>query len=314
MFSSTLLLFLVLLATLNVYLINMYYKLSNKCDIMFSEIAENIKCMKIAQMMNCLNAKKCDDDETKKCELKKNKENNDELKEINIPYECLVNNQHEHSNNNYFYDTNLIEVSSDDETSLYSENNSDIDDDSTNTEDENYDENSIDNEDEDNDEKNIIDDKNINIKNIHVPLEIFDCINSDENVNVCRINNNETNYELNKLNESLNESSNEIHLNLEDLSKNEVVVQQKKKRESRKNILDNDYKKMSINDLRKYAIENGINVDVSKLKKTEIIKLIETYIDKDKQLNDKILHNLEQNEEEKELENKFENENDNKNE
>ena len=50
-----------------------------------------------------------------------------------------------------------------------------------------------------------------------------------------------------------------------------------KKRESRKNIGENkeDYKKMNLTDLRKYVIDNHINIDVSKMKKPEILKVIE---------------------------------------
>ena len=48
-----------------------------------------------------------------------------------------------------------------------------------------------------------------------------------------------------------------------------------KKRESRKNMGDGDYKKMNLIDLRKYIIENNINVDASKMKKPDILRAME---------------------------------------
>jgi hypothetical protein len=48
-----------------------------------------------------------------------------------------------------------------------------------------------------------------------------------------------------------------------------------KKRESRKNMGDGDYKKMNLIDLRKYIIENNINIDASKMKKPDILRAIE---------------------------------------
>jgi hypothetical protein len=48
-----------------------------------------------------------------------------------------------------------------------------------------------------------------------------------------------------------------------------------KKRESRKNMGCGDYKKMNLTDLRKYIIENNINIDTSKMKKPEILKAME---------------------------------------
>ena len=38
---------------------------------------------------------------------------------------------------------------------------------------------------------------------------------------------------------------------------------------------DGDYKKMNLTDLRKYIIENNINVDASKMKKPEILRAME---------------------------------------
>jgi hypothetical protein len=50
-----------------------------------------------------------------------------------------------------------------------------------------------------------------------------------------------------------------------------------RKRESRKNVGENkeDYKKMNLTDLRKYVMDNQMNIDVSKMKKPEILKAIE---------------------------------------
>jgi hypothetical protein len=60
-----------------------------------------------------------------------------------------------------------------------------------------------------------------------------------------------------------------------------------KKRESRKNMGDGDYKKMNLSDLRKYVIENNINIDSLKMKKPEILKAIEELKElKDNELKD----------------------------
>ena len=62
----------------------------------------------------------------------------------------------------------------------------------------------------------------------------------------------------------------------------------KRERESRKNI-DGDYKKMNLTDLRKYVVENNINIDVSKMKKPEILKAMEELKNKSVEENNEIL-------------------------
>ena len=70
-----------------------------------------------------------------------------------------------------------------------------------------------------------------------------------------------------------------------------------KKRESRKNVGENkdDYKKMNLTDLRKYVVENNINIDASKMKKPEILRAMEelkkTEIIEDDSKNDEIKEN-----------------------
>jgi len=285
-------LLLVLLITLNVYMLNIHYKLSNKCETMFSEINATFETLKMHIVNNQLNSYFHDID-------KKNKENDFELKEINIPFECLVNNDHN------IYETSLIEVSSD-ESSFYDDDEScnddmnDYDDESCNDDyDKNYDNESCD---DTHTPKDFASDvlKN-NVKNIHFPLKIFnemieelDCVKLN-NADVNNTNVNIEEDESNKKNEiidtiTINNIPDQMQSNLENLNNgeindninmpqnnsSEVLVQQKKKRESRKNIGDNDYKKMTLTDLRKYAIECGIIADVTKLKKPEIIKLIES--------------------------------------
>ena len=79
-----------------------------------------------------------------------------------------------------------------------------------------------------------------------------------------------------------------------ELSDPKELTFKSKKRESRKNISSsNDYRKMNLTDLRKYVMENNINLpDVSKMKKPEILKAIEElknnelFIDKNETLVD----------------------------
>jgi len=72
-----------------------------------------------------------------------------------------------------------------------------------------------------------------------------------------------------------------VEINLEEITETELsepkdLTFKPKKRESRKNISSNDYKKMNLPDLRKYIAENNINLpDASKMKKPEILKAIE---------------------------------------
>ena len=103
--------------------------------------------------------------------------------------------------------------------------------------------------------------------------------------------NGEMNEEINgEMNEEINEEKNleeKMEQNLEEKqeistqenndvtsSESKELIFKSKKKESRKNV-DGDYKKMNLTDLRKYVVENNINIDVSKMKKPEILKAME---------------------------------------
>jgi hypothetical protein len=67
-----------------------------------------------------------------------------------------------------------------------------------------------------------------------------------------------------------------VEENVNEMSEPKELNFKPKKRESRKNMGDSgDYKKMNLTDLRKYVIENNINIDASKMKKPEILRAIE---------------------------------------
>jgi len=302
-FSSALLLFLLLLIVLNIYCIHAYYKLCDKVNDMYfimNSIKKDIQQEKFQEQIKCI------------FETNKGKNEN---KEINIL-----------PNNFIYYPTSpssLIEVSDDDGTTYSYE--SDVD------ESYNSDNQQI---------KNVHMELDLdNLDNIHVMLldeianiEELNIENSFDNVKNKNIETQQNNLlpvvqedlsssalqedlsssvlqedlSSSVLKEDLSSSALQEDLSSsvlkEDLSSSvlqedllspvvkedllspvvqietlplEKVVQ--RKRESRKNVGENkeDYKKMNLTDLRKYVIDNQMNIDVSKMKKPEILKAIE---------------------------------------
>jgi hypothetical protein len=234
-FSSALFLFLLLLIILNIYCIHTYYKLNDKIN-------------QIHDVINSI--RKEHDTVISSREIKK---------EINILPENFKN---------FYYPpspSSLIEVSSDDNTTTsyetYSDDEEDID--------VNFD--------------------NCKIKNVHMSLKLDDLedihvLLLDEISNV-EIQSNDLSSvveelkpvveELNPEVEELKELKPEVEDNINELCEPKELNFKPKKRESRKNMGDGDYKKMNLTDLRKYIIENNINVDASKMKKPEILRAME---------------------------------------
>jgi hypothetical protein len=254
-FSSALFLFLLLLIILNIYCIHTYYKLNDKIN-------------QIHDVINSI--RKEHDTVISSREIKK---------EINILPENFKN---------FYYPpspSSLIEVSSDDNTTTsyetYSDDEEDID--------VNFD--------------------NCKIKNVHMSLKLDDLedihvLLLDEISNVEIQSNDlssvveelkpvveELNPEVEELKElkpeveelkelkpeveELKELKPEVEDNINELCEPKELNFKPKKRESRKNMGDGDYKKMNLTDLRKYIIENNINVDASKMKKPEILRAME---------------------------------------
>jgi hypothetical protein len=330
-FSSTLLLFLVLLIVLNIYVINMYYKLSSRCDAMFDEIVRSIKQIQMNFAISQIDTK---------YPIGGSSNGDDELKEVNISPECL--NFHPNSpsslievSSEYDTDGEDIDTDNDENEDIDTDDDEDIDIDEDESESENDVINYINEFDINGECDNYEDDINGNIKNIHVSLEHQDL----SNINVSLIGSpvdelpvdelpvdelpvdelpvdelpvdelpvdelpvdelpvdelpvdelpvDESPVDELPINTVTNEPDvdvvavklvDETVVNIDEfvpvaVSENvELVV---KKRQSRKNMNEGDYKKMPLNELKKYAGENGVVVDVSKMKKNEIIKLIE---------------------------------------
>jgi len=238
-FSSALFLFLLLLIILNIYCIHTYYKLNDKIN-------------QIHDVINSI--RKEHDTVISSREIKK---------EINILPENFKN---------FYYPpspSSLIEVSSDDNTTTsyetYSDDEEDID--------VNFD--------------------NCKIKNVHMSLKLDDLedihvLLLDEISNVEIQSNDlssvveelkpvveELNPEVEELKPEVEELKPEVEDNINELCEPKELNFKPKKRESRKNMGDGDYKKMNLTDLRKYIIENNINVDASKMKKPEILRAME---------------------------------------
>jgi len=245
-FSSALFLFLLLLIILNIYCIHTYYKLNDKIN-------------QIHDVINSI--RKEHDTVISSREIKK---------EINILPENFKN---------FYYPpspSSLIEVSSDDNTTTsyetYSDDEEDID--------VNFD--------------------NCKIKNVHMSLKLDDLedihvLLLDEISNVEIQSNDlssvveelkpvveelnpeveELKPEVEELKPEVEELKPEVEDNINELCEPKELNFKPKKRESRKNMGDGDYKKMNLTDLRKYIIENNINVDASKMKKPEILRAME---------------------------------------
>ena len=276
-FSSALLLFLLLLIVLNIYCIHAYYKLCDKVNDMYfimNSIKKDIQQEKFQEQIKCM--------------FETNKGNN-ENKEINIL-----------PNNFIYYPTSpssLIEVSDDDRTTYSYE--SDID------ESYNFDNQQI---------KNVHMELDLdNLDNIRVMLldeianiEELNMENSFDNVKDENIETQKNNLSsvvqenlLPVVQENLLPVVQEnllpiVQENLLPIVQDETLLVKdetlpvvkenlfstkgvQKKRESRKNMGENkeDYKKMNLTDLRKYVMDNQMNIDVSKMKKPEILKAIE---------------------------------------
>jgi hypothetical protein len=258
-FSSALLLFLLLLIVLNIYCIHAYYKLTDKINQIYFVI---------------------DSIRKEQHEQHEHMTGGENKKEINILPE---NFKH------FYYPTSsssLIEVSSDDNTSSY-ETDSD-------------DEHDID-----------FDFNDCKIKNVHMSLELdnledihvllLDEISNIEGLNSVEEEKESTSAIIVEKEEEPNsamvvekeEEPNSVTLeeketekeelntimvienNINELSEPKELNFKPKKRESRKNMGDGDYKKMNLTDLRKYVIENNLNIDTSKMKKPEILRAME---------------------------------------
>ena len=278
-FSSALLLFLLLLIVLNIYCIHAYYKMNDKINEMYFIISSIRKDVQTVNLAN-------------ECKLSENKE-------ISVFPENFI-----------YYPkspSSLIEVSSDDEN--------DYDNDSDNSI---YDYNNSNNtsDNDNNDDNSVYNLDDCEIKNVHLELNLEKL--EDINVsllektveNTLKNNDNDDNKDDNKNNNvDDNKDDKEINLNNDFLQEVEtelgvevdVEVEElvsspkelnfkpkKRERESRKNI-DGDYKKMNLTDLRKYVVENNINIDVSKMKKPEILKAMEELKNKSVEENNEIL-------------------------
>ena len=130
------------------------------------------------------------------------------------------------------------------------------------------------------------DDKNANEVTVakEIKNDVLENIKSDELVDELNLDANLKADELNldanlKVdNSNLNVDISNTKTNSTNLKVDELNFKPKKResRESRKNIENNDYKKMNLTELRKYVSENNINLsEISKMKKPEILKAIE---------------------------------------
>ena len=247
-FSSALLLSSLLLIILNIYCIHAYYKLTDKINQIYFVINSVLKDPNQNNVMS--------DGENKK--------------EINILPE---NFKH------FYYPTSsssLIEVSSDDNTTSSYETYSDDE-----QEDINFNDCKI---------KNVRMSLDLdNLEDIHVLLldEISNIeIQTQEQITTSTmlelVEEPTTTEEVIKVVEELTTAEEVIKV-VEEENNNLILTTSEpkelnfkpKKRESRKNMGCGDYKKMNLTDLRKYIIENNINIDTSKMKKPEILKAME---------------------------------------
>jgi hypothetical protein len=262
-FSSALLLSSLLLIILNIYCIYAYYKLTDKINKIYFVIDSVLK-----------------DPEQNAIVAEENK------KEINILPE----------NFKHFYPTSqssLIEVSSDDDTTSTYETYSDCEQEYIDCEIKNV-HMSLDLDDLEDIHVLLLDEIS-NVEQIKEPItsqEVVELIEETKTTQqvVELIEKPKTTKEVLKLleepkstQELLKEENNILILTSEICETNEVseisepkeLNFKQKKRESRKNMGNGDYKKMNLTDLRKYIIENAINIDASKMKKPEILKAME---------------------------------------
>jgi hypothetical protein len=236
-------LLIILLFLFIVYVYYLYNKLESKINKIFPQMIDMINVIRQDQILN---------DSNKKIYLEQNDEEMDK-------------NESGFKNNS----TSLIEVS-DEESDEQSESSLDDDD---------YDTSSNESFDDDDDD---------NIKTVHLSLDL----DKIEDINVLLIGESNEAKEShdNKIEEIDNTNIEEINLELEDIKENliesEPIVEiesdkiEKRKKESRKNNSDGDYKKMHLPELKKYVMDKNIYSDPSKLKKPELLKLIEEYNNK----------------------------------
>jgi hypothetical protein len=256
---SALLLLLFILNVINIYCIYYYYKLDEKIDNMYF-LMDLIK-------KNLLQSNQV----SSNCLYKMNHAN--ENKEINILPENFI----------YYPESSssLIEVSSDDNSTY--ESDSDYED--------------VDYDSDDCKIKNVHMSLNLeNLEDIHVSLldeiantntnkddyldhnkliELDNLIAEDNQIKVDDILIKVDGNQIETNNIQIVSNNNPVEEIVSELSEPKELIFKPKKRESRKNMGDGDYKKMNLTDLRKYLIENNINIDASKMKKTEILRVIE---------------------------------------
>jgi len=171
--------------------------------------------------------------------------------------------------------SNLITISEDEEEDEDSEEEDDETDDEDDDEDDDDDddEDSDDNDDSEDDEDNERSQDN-DRQDIKINEEDSDDLDIEnlENLNfesvadlqAGEVSESLTNSDIKKINISPNDNDNEEELDSEDLSEMNI-----------KNVEVLDYKKLSLNKLRSIVTEKGIVTDASKLKKHELLKLLE---------------------------------------
>lgn len=247
-------LLIILLFLFIVYTYYLYNKLESKINNIFPQMIDMINVIRQDQIIN------------------------DSNKKIYLEPEPEINENESKFNKNSL--TSLIEVS-DEESDERSETTDENDYGSSSDE-------SFDDEDED--------EYDDNVKKVHLSLDL----DKIEDINVLLIDEVKENaIDEIDIKENANDENDikenaieeiEIDLEPEDIKENsneseqiaetesETVV--KRKRESRKNNSDGDYKKMHLPELKKYVIDKNIYLDPSKLKKPELLKLIEEYNNK----------------------------------
>jgi hypothetical protein len=150
--------------------------------------------------------------------------------------------------------SSLIEVSSNDGDSDDESNNEDIYDDESNYDNYLYD--------------------SSNIKNVHMTLDLDELeLNKFENIHVLLLDNDTPTEHHENLE---NKPSTPVMIANEDISDLLVKTPNPSKKIETK-LIDGDIKKMNLTDLKKYVSDNKLNINTSKMKKTEILKAIEDY-------------------------------------
>ena len=263
-FGSGMLFFLlIMMFILNLYVSYTYYTdLTHRVNIQLSQVWNTIHLMNQDPPAESYNKLNCSD-----------------IKEICIPSDKIGNMYYPLS------PSSLIEVSSDEGNS---EENDYEDSDTDDTDDTDDDDN-----DDTNNEVNDYSGNSSNIKNVHMTLDLDELeLNKFENIHVLLLDNNSPiQEEIIAL-----ESPSPIQEIVPEQSTNITELLTTKK----KSTTDSDLKKMNLTDLRKYAIDNKMNIEVSKMKKTELLKAMDEY--KNKQEKEKEREKEREKEKEKERE------------